>query len=230
MVVDMLFRSQTFPTQSQKIACLVCGLSGKINQYRKAVKALNQAGYSVVVYEYDLDIFAAGDPSLLPALIQQITDDFAKHSASHKEVLATGVSLGAYIAFNVQRRNAKIKRGLYGTAGISVAHAIFTARVFRSFRRKFEAHGYTERSLRTAWQDIEILEDLEFEPEKSIVIVMGGLDRIVRYKTASRMMDAWRRRGIQAEYFPKKGLGHGTTIWWYKNHLGDLLRKYAGTS
>lgn len=222
----MIFRSKTFLIESDKIACLVCGLGGKITTYLKAVDALNKAGYSVVIYEYDESVVALGDPELLPKLISEIADDFNEQSEPYADAMATGVSMGAYIAFNVQRRNPKVKHGVYGTAGISVAHAIFTAKVFRKYRTQFERKGYTEQSLEHTWKDIEILSDLELDDNKSLLVVMGSIDRIVRYKTASRMMDDWKKRGIKAEYFSKKGLGHALTIRWYKNNLGSLLKSY----
>lgn len=225
----MTFRTKEFLIESDKIACLVCGLGGKISTYLKAVDALNKACYSVVIYEYDESVVALGDPELLPKLITEIAEDFNKKSESYTQAMATGVSMGAYIAFNVQRRNPKIKHGIYGTAGISVAHAIFTAKVFRKYRIEFEQKGYTEKSLENEWKDIEILSDLELDSSKSLLIVLGSLDRIVRYKTASRMMDGWKKRGIKAEYFSKKGLGHALTIRWYKNNLGLLLQRYDRT-
>jgi len=224
----MLFSAQNFTKNTDKIACLVCGFGGNIASYSKAIKALKSAGYDVVAYEYTDKVFTEGDPNYLLSVIQQISDDFALKSTKYKNVLAAGVSLGAYIAFNVQRRNPNIKQGVYGTAGISVAHAIFTAKVFGRFRKKFIANGYTEMSLEKVWKDIEILEDLDLAKDKSIVIVKGGMDRIVRYKTASKMMDTWKARGINVEYFAKRGLGHAMTIGWYKNHLHELLNNRVG--
>lgn len=223
----MSFQSHSYKANTGKIACLVCGFGGRIRTYSNAINALMSAGYTVVAYEYEEDVFSKGNPLLLPELINEITADFKKQSANYSSILTTGVSLGAYIAFNVQRRIPAAKHGIYGTAGISVAHAIFTAKVFRKFRTTFEKNGFTERLLEDTWKDIEILSDLELDDSKSLVIIMGGLDRIVRYKTASQMMEAWKNRGIKVEYYSKRGLGHATTIHWYKRHLRKLLENSA---
>ena len=220
-----LFSSKYFKNASSRVACLVCGFSGHINQYEKAITSLIDDGYDVIAYEYDDAVFAAGDADILPQLIKGIAEDFEQRAKPYKERLATGVSLGAYIAFNVQRLLPGLDRGIYGTAGISVSHVIFSARVFRGYRRKFEAAGYDEASLEKRWHDFEILDDLELEANKSIFLVLGGLDRIVNFKKASHMMTTWKKRGIKVSFFRIRGLGHTTTIWWYKNNLGKLLAK-----
>jgi esterase/lipase len=218
------FRSKSYGSgEKNKIVCLVTGYKGKISGHQRAAHALLMAGYDVVVYEYDRDVFDAGDAKILLTIVEEINADFKVKAKKYKEAACAGVSLGALIAFNVQRHMPKAKLGLYGTAGIPVSHAIFTSKPFRGLKKAFVANGYTEKSLRKAWTELEILDDPGVKKDQAFVIVMGKMDRIVPYKKSSKIMDTWKANGTNVHYFAKRGKGHIATIAWYKKNLGTML-------
>lgn len=210
----------------EKLALLVVGFGGTIAGYREPIASLRATGYDVVAFEYDTTVLSNGDPKALLSLIDTITTAINSLAKGYDELLCTGASLGAYIAFNVQRRLDKAKIGIYATAGISVSHVIFTTRVFRAVKKAFLANGYAEGMLLRAWKGIEILEDAGMDNSKSLLIVMGKRDRIVRYKTASAAMERWRHNGTRVCYFGIPGIGHALTIRWYRHHLDKLLQKH----
>lgn len=221
------FRFKHFEStpKPQVLACLVAGYTGKFKDYAKAVKSLQNAGYDVILFEYDNEVLDGGNPELLPNLISGITEVVTKESETYESVLCAGVSLGAFIAFNVQRNIRKAKVGVYGTAGMSVAHAVFTARFFRKMKDLYIANGFSEQDLKNRWADIEILDDAKLDKSQSMLIVMGKQDRLVRFEKASNTMDKWKTKGSRVDYFGKHGLGHTTTIMWYKNNLDKLLSR-----
>lgn len=221
------YRFEYFESEgkTRNLACLVAGYTGVFKDYRKAVKSLQDSGYDVLLFEYDNEVLDGGKPALLPGLIQDITSVVAKKAENYESVLCAGVSLGAFIAFNVQRNIRKVKVGVYGTAGMSVAHAIFTAKFFRRIKARYVANGFSEQDLKNLWADIEILDDAKLDKSQSMLIVMGKQDRLVRFGKASKAMDKWKANGSRVYYFGKRGLGHTTTILWYKNNLGKLLSR-----
>lgn len=225
MIVAMEFvRSKAYGSgEKAKIACFVVGYKGQIRYYQKAIHELLKAGYDVVAYEYTRDVFEAGEPQVLIDIITFICDDFIKRAKKYDEAACAGVSLGAFIAFNVQRKLKKAKLGLYGTAGIPVSHALFTAKPFRPIRKAFEANGQTEKSLKKAWKHLEILDDPGLAKDQALVIVMGKQDRVVHYKKSVAVMETWKQNGTRVHYFAKRGRGHLTTILWYKKHMGTMI-------
>ncbi|MCA9347110.1 alpha/beta hydrolase [Candidatus Saccharibacteria bacterium] len=210
-------------SKTDTLACLVAGFGGRLKSYQKAIQALLNAGYDVIAFEYDRNVLDSGNPDDLLNLVESITKEVEGRASSYERVVCCGVSLGAYISFNVQRRIDNAKTGIYGTAGISVSHAIYTAKIFRKVRSKFVGNGYDEASLRKKWESIEILDDAGIDSTKSLKIVMGKMDKIVRYRSASRVMDGWKDNGTKVSYFGLNGRGHTLTISWYKNNLSKLL-------
>lgn len=208
----------------RKLACLVAGFAGKIRHFNKAIHDLQVAGYDVVAFEYDNDILDKGESQPLHDVVAYITKRLEKLAPDYNEVLCTGVSLGAYIAVNVQRNCKFVTRGVYGTAGVLVSHVVFHAPVFIKIERAFVAKGFTEASLREAWLPLESRAPL-LDKNQKLFIVLGGRDRIVRHDVAVDVLDDWIRQGVHVRYFTKPTLGHSTTIRWYKNHLGDLLAR-----
>jgi len=207
------------------LACLVTGFAGKISQYKKAINALLAQGYDVIAFEYDNAVLDAGDARLLPELIHDITDTLGPLSSKYDKIICTGVSLGAQIAINVQRRLQNVSLGVYGTAGAPVSLVIFRARVFYKIKKAFTANGFTEASLRKVWQQIDEDGHSGLGLGQSVLVVLGKQDRILPYKIAVKVLEGWKKQGTRVDYFPLRTLGHSMTIRWYKNHLDQLLAR-----
>jgi len=221
-------RSQFFRSSAndgKRLACLVVGFTGRINQYKKATDTLLTAGYDVVAFEYDNDVLDKGNPELLTTLVGDVADSLKAYLPSYKKVICTGVSLGAYVAINVQRRLPDVVYGIYGTAGVPVSHVVFTAPVFRKIKKAFVANGFTEKSLLAAWQRTDETKVVGVRTDQSMLVVLGKRDRILPYKIAVEVLDGWGRQGPRVDHFGLMGRGHGLTIRWYKNNLGRLLER-----
>lgn len=203
--------------QKLGLVCYVVGYGGHIKQYSKAVKTLNNMGYDVQIYEYVKDVFTSGDPALLSKIIDDITTEINDMSTGCNEVVCAGVSLGSFIAFNVQKRVTKAFVGVYADAGISVAHAIFTAKVFSSVAETYSKNGYDEESLAHAWHliDIKPRDPYKLAANKSLVIYSGGRDNIVRLGDAKANLDAWRAEGTRIKQIVKPLFGHIATGYWF---------------
>lgn len=221
MIRSVLYTSDA---SNRKLACLVAGFAGKIRHFTKAISDLQAAGYDVMAFEYDNALLDKGEPAYLHDAVAYITARLEKLAPDYDEVLCTGVSLGAYIAINVQRRCKRATWGVYGTAGVLVSQVVFNARVFYKIKKGFVAKGYDEASLCEAWQPLDSKEP-GLHKDQKLLIVIGGSDKIVRHIEAVHVLEAWKEQGVNVAYFTKRSLGHSSTIRWYKNNMGEMLRR-----
>jgi hypothetical protein len=218
-----LFHSQYFPVEgATRCACVIAGYRGTIASYAPVVRALNERGYSAVVYAHDARVLTEGDPSLLLELVEGIVSDFAVRSAGYDEVICTGASIGAGLGLGVQRRLDHVKFGIYAGAGVSPPDTIFQAPLFLYVRRKFRANGYDLERLRQSWYDVDILPDRPFV-STPLLMVLGRVDGIVRFGKALRTMRAWQQAGLAVQVIIKPALGHVAVIRWYKHNFSRLL-------
>jgi esterase/lipase len=220
------FNTQKFgDTRSTRAAVLVCGFSGKISHFNKPITFLAQQGYRVIAYEYDTTLFSNGDPSRILTLIDDISNDVKCEIASASELVFCGVSLGAFIAFNLQRKALPQKSiGIYGTAGVALSYCIFHARAFRGARTDFEKAGINEISLRNYWASVEILANSAPSNTMPILCANATRDRIVNYQVATATYDTWKRAGYRVITKKVVGIGHVLAIQWYKRNFASLYK------
>ena len=226
--MSKLITGYFYPASSSKksgLVCYVVGFGGRVEQYKKAINTLNKLGYDVKMYEYLREVLTAGDPQLLLSIIDDITAEIDIMTKNYNDVICAGISLGSFIAFNVQKRIQKANVGMYADAGISVAHAIFTARVFKNIAVTYTKHGYTEESLAKAWHliDIKPCDPYKLAANKSLIIYNGGRDRVVRLKDAKANIDAWRAEGTRVKQIIKPPLGHIATGFWFIRNTKKAL-------
>jgi predicted esterase len=191
------------PKPNGALASVISGLGGTIESYEPAILSLQSRGFDVIAFQYDRSVFTAGDPSLMPNLIDDITAKVAYAGENYERIVSCGASLGAFIGFNVQRNLKKATQGIYGTAGIPIS-----------------------RVLRSVWHNIEI------DPKKSglranqsLIMVNGKMDRIINFSDAERVMDSWKNNGDRVEFHGMNYRGHLATIKWYKQNMHVLLNR-----
>jgi hypothetical protein len=208
------------------IVCYVVGYGGNISSYTPAIKQLQRLGYDIRIYEYTKTVFTLGNPEILLQIIDRITIEIEALSINYEEVVCMGVSLGSFIAFNVQKRISNAFYGVYADAGISVAHAIYTARVFRKVALAFTTNGYTEETLSKAWHliDIKPKDPYKLATDKSLTIFTGLSDRVVNAKVAKTNMDIWNAHGTRVKFITKRGFGHLTMGIWFIRNAGKALK------
>ncbi len=208
------------------LVCYVVGYGGSKNSYTSAVNQLQSLGYDIRIYEYTKTVFTLGNPKILLDIIDTITNEIETLSNDYDEVVCMGVSLGSFIAFNVQKRISKAFYGVYADAGISVAHAIYSARVFRKVALSFSAKGYSEDTLSKEWDliDIKPNDPYKLAADKSLTIFNGSSDRVVNAKVAKINMEVWKSEGTRVNFILKSGYAHFTTGVWFIRNTDKALK------
>lgn len=218
-----LFRAKAFTVEgSDKLACIMMGYRGKISSYHIVIEILNHRGYSVIAYEHSATVLTKGDPTLLPILVRQLCDDFAKRAVGSKDIICVGASIGAGLCFAIQRQYPNVKFGIYAGAGVSPPETIYEASLFYFVRKKFAKLGYGKAELQKAWAEIDVLPDKNFS-QTPFIMALGKKDRVVGYDKAMTTLHAWQEKGQSIQIITKDGLGHVGIIRWYKKHFTELL-------
>ncbi len=200
------------------VVSLTAGYTGKLADLDTPAQALLAAGHDVVVYDYGTEVFTEGDPALLPRLIDDISQDFSGKSKGHEKRRYCGLSLGAGIGFNQQRRDRDDSLpGLYAGGGTNAARLIARNPLLWRERRAFSRNGYGESDIWNVW------EGLHESPHSAFVIALGGMDFIVRHREAIRRLRDWQCEGtpIRVKTLPR--LGHTGTIGWFKENIPAML-------
>lgn len=218
-----LFRTQSFPVKdSERLACVITGLGGKIKSYRGVIQTLNNRGFSVVAYEHSASILMSGNPYDLLNLIDEIRKDFASKVVGYKKIICIGASAGSGLCFALQRRMPDIQYGIYAVAGMSGKEA-FASPLFYLVRRRFEKCGFSADQLNDLWRDIDVSPDNPPKRDLAFVMVLGKRDRIVNYRKALATLQAWQNAGVPLKIITKPSLGHLRAIKWHKEHINELL-------
>lgn len=221
-------RSYFFEAKTHKkreLVCYVVGFTAHVNQFKYSIGRLQKQGYDVLAFEYDVSVLTLGDPMRLLDVLAYITEETDHRAKEYERVICMGVSLGAFIAFNVQRRLPDASVGIYATAGVVVSEAIFTMKAFEQVKDAFISNGWNAQKLGKIWKNIEIKENDELLKDKSLVIVNGKIDRIVNHRAATKQVLRWRQEGTRVRLYKKNLLGHTGTILWYIFNTDKMLKR-----
>jgi hypothetical protein len=218
-----LFRTQSFLVEgSEKIACVIACLGGKIKSYQKIIQTLNNRGFAVIAYEHSSSVATGGNPYDLLNLIDGICNDFEKKITGYKKIICIGASAGAGLCFTLQKRMSAIQYGIYAVAGMSGKDA-FKSPLFYFVRKKFSKHGFSTDNLNSLWQEIDVSPDKPPQQHVAFVMVLGKRDWLVSYKKALATLEAWQRTGVPIKIITRHNLGHIGAIRWHKEHIAELL-------
>ena len=219
------FFKSTAKIKQKELVCYVVGFTGKVSQFKYSIGKLNRRGYDVLAFDYSNNILLKGNPQLIRDVIDHITGLTEERAEQYDGVICMGVSLGAFISFNVQRRLPMASIGAYATAGIAVSDGIFWMKVFEPVRDAFLKNGFTKEKLAKEWEDIEIAGEDPLLKDKSLVIVNGRLDRVVDHRKATVQLGRWRRDGVPVQLYKKNLMGHTMTIMWYIFNTNKILNR-----
>lgn len=212
---------------SNEIVALVAGFGNKPGEFNRAANELARRGIDSVVYTYEPRVFLGGDASLLPALIDDIYEDFSDKSANHQKRRYSGVSLGGAIAVNMQKRDESPELGLFAATGDDAAKLIMDNPWFRAavmlfhhadVKKAFTRNGYNYQTLRQEWDEIHN------PPETGFTMALGGKDKLIREQTVVAKIDTWREQhpDRQVNLVTKRRLGHSAMISWFDKHIEQL--------
>ena len=203
-------------------AAIVAGMKGKepVN-FDTAARDLVREGHDVVVYEYD-DLFAHGDPNELPALIEAISIDFELRTADHARKRYAGYSLGAGIAYNLQKRTAaETDTGLIVSGGTQAAENLFENPVFKmlGLPQRFRKNGYDRPDVEALWSD------MQRPPITPFVVAFGGLDVVVSYRQSLKMRKLWTSMGVPLSAITRPFTGHEGMKRWFNDNVPTMLER-----
>lgn len=230
---EVAFRSREFGNGDGIAAtALVTGFGGDIADFERAARDLEAAGSDVIAYQYDNDVFFAGDAELLPKLAEDLTRDFAARTHDYSTRRYSGNCLGAGIAWNMQKSDSTAQPGIYAASGVDAARLVMRDPLYRMAvraihkvdpRKEFELNGYTEQDLRQRW------EHLQTPPDSNFAIVLGGLDYAVHYWQAVRTIKE-HRADNSIRIITKPGLGHNGVKKWFASHIPEMLAQTDSTA
>jgi hypothetical protein len=212
---------------SNEIVALVAGFGNKPGEFNRAASELARLGIDSVVYTYEPRVFLDGDASLLPALIDDIYEDFSAKSQGHQKRRYSGVSLGGAIAVNMQKRDESPEPGLFAATGDDAAKLIMHNPWFRAavmlfhhvdVKKAFTRHGHNYDTLYQEWSDIHV------PPDTGFTMALGGKDKLIREQTVVAKIDTWREQhpDRQVNVVTKRRLGHSAMISWFDHHIEQL--------
>lgn len=220
------FRREVFAADNPTgLACVVAGIGGTIPEFIQPAETLNELGYDAAVYEYDQDVYLSGEPDQLPALLAELGDDFEDIGSDYNRKLFTGASGGSFFAYTLQQRAEGPQLGLFAAGGIELSKIFTHSLAFRAFgiRKAYARNGYDEEGLREIWRDIDISPEKPPAADKSLCVVLGGMDYIVNYAKARRTYVAWQKAGVPVRILTKPQLGHAGTLRWFKENIHTML-------
>ncbi|MGH7195607.1 MAG: hypothetical protein ACREGA_02395 [Candidatus Saccharimonadales bacterium] len=223
------FYSQTFgPGNNQRIMALVTGFNGQLADLEKAAHGLVAAGYDVVTYAYDNDVFLSGDGQVLLGRIDAMSRDFEARAQNHAMRQYAGISLGSGIAWNMQKLScaSTVLPGIYAAGGADAAKLVMHNRLFRAsvrhahkvdFKKQFLKNDYDEAALQQLWSDSSR------PPDNGFVLVLGGRDIVVRPQAIKQQMQVWRSQGLKFTTIHQAKLGHRAVAIWFLNNMPMML-------
>jgi len=222
----MLIKSEIFlKSTSHRLIFFLNPYGTSIKKVRVIIKSLNRAGFSVVAYEYPLDIFKTGEPERLFQVIeenrkhiQRSIKDFQKQG--YNEFGFVGSSLGAFVAYNCLRDIPELQWGVMITGG-SVLEAVWS---FKDEREMFQSKGYTKESLAAAWHNLQYA-DLGDLHGKHYIGITSQADKTTPYKYAIEAFSRMQTAGAKIDLIVQRRLDHRSTVIRNLLRLNSLVRK-----
>lgn len=179
-----------------------------IQWFHAHIWLLVKAQFRVVAFDYDKSILAGGNPNLLPTAITEITDWIGQDAAKHKVAGVFGMSLGAYIGWNIMK-HTDIRHGFFCTGGVKASSAVWTSSSLRQEKSAFQDAGYEQRDLDEAWKEIDKAHEFK---NKKIVAIYSIADEVTTYKEASQNFIKWQEQGTVLQKIELKRSKHTQTV------------------
>lgn len=171
-----------------KEVILLCGFGGAIWQTKRLISTLNRAGYNVTALDFPKKILAAGDPNLLPQMVDEVVA-FVENEAKKRteNILLIGISLGSLLSLNIFRRSKHFDTAIMITGGniVTVARTIYGHKVWPQ----------THKELSDIWKEINIFTDPALLNDKRALFVLPSNDRLIDTTEVLAEAEKQRRAG-----------------------------------
>jgi alpha-beta hydrolase superfamily lysophospholipase len=198
-------RSFASKKSSPQRALLLCGFGGNIWQVKRLINTLNKLGYDVTALDFSKEVLSKGDPSALPALVQEVVD-FAETQAKQAKqpILLVGISLGALLSLNILRRTAYFHEGVMITGGdiVKVAQRLYGPKVWP---QSYDA-------LAALWKDINMYTEPKLLKGKRLLFVLPKRDRLIDIKDVREEAALQQKSGNDLTLIERRSFGHVGTI------------------
>jgi len=205
--MSLISNIRYFPSKvaNPKKIILMCGFGGAIWQTRRLTAVLNKAGYDVTALDFPKEVLSKGDPTLLPAMIDEVVA-FVDTEAqkTDQKILLVGISLGSLLSLNIFRRSQRFDRAIMITGGniVTVAQNIFG--------RKIWPQSHDELS--KLWQGVNIFTDPALLSGKRALFVLPMRDKLIDTSEVLAEIDRQNAAGNSILLVARRPFGHIGTI------------------
>lgn len=188
-----------------------------------AIKKIQRAGFTVVVYDFDNKILSGSDLTLLPKTIYQVSRDIRKlikqyTSKGETNFGSFGTSLGSFVLFSAVAGNPEISWGIFNTAG----NAAQGAWNIKLVRKNLAKHGHTLSDLFSAWSNAQNPEFVTRQTKGHFLFIGSNNDEVVPLAELGQYLDGMTSSGINIEIREYSRGRHITTALrglYYSNRL-----------
>jgi hypothetical protein len=166
-------------------------------------------GFRILGFEYDKSILNGGDPTLLLEAISSIKDAIESDAETHDVAGIYGMSLGAYIGFNVLKRT-NIDRAIFNTGGVSIVDTVWHSPSLVVEKHTFEQAGFTYKDMQRLWSDID--KPRELSGDKKALLMISSGDKVISPEESMESFAHWQASGVDGALLRSRILGHGEVI------------------
>jgi hypothetical protein len=207
-----LYRKRTYEAKGSKtILFFICPFGTKFWAVRQTIRKLQRAGYLIVAYDTDNDVFNGADPNILINIVDSVSKDI---ESTIKQYVEQGFndfgffssSLGAFIAYNCVARIPELRWGVFNTGG-DIAEAMWR---IRKPRRKHQQKGVTKEEIAKAWHHLQYPKFRNLKGS-SYVFFSSPSDKIAPLSDVEMCMEPVREAGAEVSLSTVWAVGHVAT-------------------
>ncbi|TXG77661.1 hypothetical protein E6P97_01260 [Patescibacteria group bacterium] len=189
-----------------------------------AIKQIQRAGFSVVVYDFDNKILSGSDLSLLPKTISQVSSDIhdliERYAADEQSNFGIfGTSLGSFVLFSAVANNAEISWGVFNTAGNAAKGAWNIPQARKSLVR----HGHSLPTLLNAWSKVQDPLFKTNATKRDFLFIGSNRDEVVPLNELEQYTNGMKSAGINIEIREYSKGRHITTAICGLRNAGRLV-------
>ena len=195
----------TSKKQDAQEVILLCGFGGAIWQTKRLISVLNRAGYNVTALDFPRKILSAGDPVLLPRLVNEVVTFVEDEARKYDEkILLIGISLGSLLSLNIFRRSKSFDTAIMLTGGniVTVAKNIYGHKTWPQ----------THEELSEIWKEVNIFTDPSILRGKRALFVLPLRDKLIDTSEVLAEIGAQNEAGNSFQLVKRARFSHVGTI------------------
>jgi esterase/lipase len=216
IVANKSFRVQELPVESEKVIFIFTAMGTKIGLYKLFVRMLNNKGYSVVIYDYPLEMIINARLDEWEQFYTDIVADAQVKLAEYKSRGASkfysyGVSMGTLIANKFARDTTDISHVVLNMTYGDVADTIWGYRGVKKTKQNLVEQGFDLEALRANLRYADPIVNASQLQGKKVLLYLSRADKVLRYEQTQHTLNAFKAAGLQMEYVENNYLGHYAT-------------------